>query len=186
MYQFQFLGKKQNRRTLNVCQWLHRLWQRLIYCERRTIVCVPIRPVMVPIWSVVMVHLARRGFQDCTVYWLLPPTLVYFAVQQPWLFSIYCLTHCTTTRTPFSELSQALCWSAIVFSVSRAVISLLPKHTLMSFITGLAYFVSWGTYNNQSCFPLLDAVSSELLTTAPEHLDKHIRPHMVYNLCCLC
>ena len=62
----------------------------------------------VPIESVT-VHLARRGFQDRVVYCLLPPTLVYFAVLQPGLFSVYCLIHCITTRTTFNELPQALC-----------------------------------------------------------------------------
>ena len=83
-----------------------------------------------------MVHLARRGFQHCAVYCLLPPALVYFAVLQPGLFSVYCHMHFTATRTTFSELPQALCWSAIVFSATRAVISLLPNilwcHSLLA------------------------------------------------------
>ena len=37
-------------------------------------------------------------------------------------------------------------------------------------------FCSWGNNNDQTCFPLLDAVISELLTTASEHVDKHIWP----------
>ena len=45
----------------------------------------------------------------------------------------------------------------------------------MSFITGLGYFVSWGNYNEQTCFPFLDVVISELLITAPEYVDKHIK-----------
>ena len=85
---------------------------------------VPMQSVMVLIW-LVMVHLARRGFQDCVVYCLLPPTLVCFAVLQPGLFLSYCLIHCTTTRTTFSQLHKALCWSVIVYSATRAVISLL-------------------------------------------------------------
>ena len=64
----------------------------------------------------------------CSVW---PPasSLVYFAVMQPGLFSGYCLIHCTTTRskTPFSELRHALCYSAIVFSVTRAVIRMLSN-----------------------------------------------------------
>ena len=71
-------------------------------------VVVPIRPVVVPIRSVT-VRMARRGFQHCVVHCLLPPTLVYFAVMQPGLFSVDCLIHCTTTKTPFSELPQAFC-----------------------------------------------------------------------------
>ena len=46
----------------------------------------------------------------------------------------------------------------------------------MSFIASLGYFVSWDNYNDQTCFPLLNAVSSELLTTAHAHIDKHILP----------
>ena len=34
-------------------------------------------------------------------------------------------------------------------------------------------------YYDQTCFPLLDAVISELLTSAPAHLDKHIWPEKV-------
>ena len=47
----------------------------------------------------VAVHLARRGFQDCVVYCLLPPMLMYFAELQPELFSVYCLIHWTTSGT---------------------------------------------------------------------------------------
>ena len=54
-------------------------------------VMVLIRPVTV--------HLARRGFQHCVVYCLLPPVVVYFAVLQPGLFRVYSLIHLTTTRT---------------------------------------------------------------------------------------
>ena len=74
------------------------------------VVCVPIWPVTVPIGSVTVpkwlgpVHLARRGFQHCIEYCLLPPMLVYFAVLQPGLFLASCLIHSKTTRTTFSEL----------------------------------------------------------------------------------
>ena len=92
------------------------------------------RSVNVPIRSVT-VHLAR-SFQHSVVYCLLPPTLVYLAVLQPGLFSVYCLIHCTTTKTTFSELPRAHCWTAIVFSVTRAVVSLLPNilwcHSLLA------------------------------------------------------
>ena len=71
-------------------------------------VTIPIRPVTIPMRSVT-IDLARRGFQDYEVYCLLPPTLAYFAVLQPGLSSLYCLIHCTTTRTTFSELPQGLC-----------------------------------------------------------------------------
>ena len=53
----------------------------------------------------------------------------------------------------------------------------------MSFITGLVYFVSWGNYNDQICFPLLVAVISELLTSAPAHIDKHIWPERKVIMC---
>ena len=46
----------------------------------------------------------------------------------------------------------------------------------MSFVTDLRYFVSWGSYNEQTSFTLLDVVISELVTTALAHVDKHIRP----------
>ena len=59
---------------------------------------------------------------------------------------------------------------------------------MMSFITDLGYFVSWGSYTDQTCFPLLDAGISELLTTAPAQIDNMIRNKSDYvcNLCCLC
>ena len=104
-------------------------WWRSVYCKRLPVVCVPVQPVTIPTRSVtvpiqsVTVNLARRDLQHCTRYCLLPPALVYFAVIQPGLFSVYCLIRCTTTKTLFSELPQVLCWSAIVFSVTRAVIS---------------------------------------------------------------
>ena len=140
-----YLGKKSGR-TLNVCWRLHRLidLQPKVYCSLCTdmassvLICpvmVPIRSVTVLIWSV-MVHLTRRCFQHCLAYCLLPPMLVYFALMQPGLFSVYYLILCTTTKTSFSELPQALCWSAIIFSITRAVIILLPnivwRHSLLA------------------------------------------------------
>ena len=53
----------------------------------------------------------------------------------------------------------------------------------MSFIAGLGYFVSWGNYNDQTCFPLLDVVISELLTTAPAHIDKYRGPEREVIIC---
>ena len=186
-----FLGRK-TRRTLIVCRRLHRLWYRSIYRERRTVVCVPIRPVAVSIRSVtvpIQSVSVRLVHQHCVVYCLLPPTLVYFAVLQPGLFSVYCLIHCTTTRTTFSELPQALYWSAIVFSVSRAVISLLPNILWCDSLLTLDT-VSWVGYTDQTYFSFLDAVISELLTIAPAHVDKHIWPEKngdnVCYLCSLC
>ena len=45
-------------------------------------------------------------------------------------------SHCITTKTTFSEIPGALSWSAIGFSVTRAVISLLPNilwcHSLLA------------------------------------------------------
>ena len=119
-------SERKNQRTVNVCQRLHRFKlkidlprkaycslcthtdYRLIYHERHSVVCVPILPITVQIQSVV-VHLVRMGFQGCIVYCLLPPTMVYFAVLQPGLFSVHCLIHCTATRTTFIELPHALC-----------------------------------------------------------------------------
>ena len=50
----------------------------------------------------------------------------------------------------------------------------VAKHTLMSFITDLEYFVSLDNYNDKTCFSRLDAVISELLTTAAAHVQKHL------------
>ena len=107
------------------------------YHKRRTVVCVPIWPVMVPIKSV-MAHLARRGFQHCVVYCVLPPMLVYFAVMRPDLHFLQC---------------------------SQSYHQFVTKHTLMSFITGLGCFVSWGNCNDQTCFLfwMLSLVSQLLL-----------------------
>ena len=55
----------------------------------------------------------------------------------------------------------------------------------MSFITGLGYFVSWGSYNDQTCFLFLAAVSSELLTGAPIHVDKHKWPEGKVIMCAI-
>ena len=60
----------------------------------------------------------------------------------------------------------------------------------MSFITDLGYFVSWGNYNDQTCFCLLDTDIIELLTAALAHEDEHIimtrkKGDYVCNLCCL-
>ena len=61
--------------------------------ERRTVVCVPIRPVTALIRSVtvpiqsVTVCLARRGFQHSVLYCLLSPTVVHFAVLSYTLYN---------------------------------------------------------------------------------------------------
>ena len=143
---------------------------------------VPTRSVMVPIRSVA-VHLAKKCFQDCVVYCLLPPTLVYFAVLKPRLLSVYCLIHCTTTRTTSDTL-------LICLQCNQSCHQFVAKHTLISFITDLGYFVSWGKHNDQTCISLLDACISEFLTNAPAHADKHIimtrkKGDFVRNLCCI-
>ena len=53
----------------------------------------------------------------------------------------------------------------------------------MSFITGLGYFAVWDNYNDQTCFSLLDTVITELPTTAPVHVDKHIWPERKVIMC---
>ena len=131
MYWLSFFGR--GRKKTKNSQCVSAIAQTLVeidlpgkaYCSLRTYTASydTNKPVRALIRSVT-VHLANKGLPNCTVYCLLHPRLVYFAVLQPGLFSVYCLIHCKTARrrTPFSELSQALCWSAIVFSVTRAVV----------------------------------------------------------------
>ena len=183
MYPFRFLGKK-TRRTLNVCRPLYRLWYRSIYLERRTVVCVPIgpltvliRPLTVQIWSVTVPirsygSFGKKGLPAlCSI---LPPASE---------LGVLC---CTATRTALSVLShtlynhgppsvklpQALCWSAIAFSVTRAVISLLPN-ILDAIYYWPFIFCFLGQLHVQwpSLLPLLDVFISELLPTAPAHVD---------------
>ena len=104
----------------------------------------------------------------------MPPTLVYLAELQPGLFSVYRLIHCTATRTLFSELPQTLLICHCL-QCNQSCHQFVAKHTLVLFITDLGYFVSWGNYNDQTCFPLLVADISEFLSTAPAHEDKHSR-----------
>ena len=47
----------------------------------------------------------------------------------------------------------------------------------------MCFFFFWDSYNGQTCFPLLDADISELLTTAPVHADKHILPERKVIMC---
>ena len=137
-------------------------------------VMVQIQPVMIQMRSDT-VHLARRGFQDCAVYCLLPPSLVYFAVLQPGLFSIFCLIHFVSyTVQPPGPTSVNYLRHLLIchcLQCNHSCHQFVAKPTWMSFISGLGYFVSWGNYNDHTCFPLLDAVS-ELLTTAPAHVNK--------------
>ena len=118
MYWFRFLGKE-NRRILNVSRWSHRLWLRSMYCERRTVfLCID--TVSYGTDTASCGSSGKKGPpQLCNV---LPPASI---------VGVFC---CNATRTVlsvlsytlythFSELPQALCWSAIVFSVTRAVIS---------------------------------------------------------------
>ena len=118
--------------------------------------------------------------QDCSLC-----IVSYFAVLQPGLFSVYCLILCCiATRTVLSVLSHTLlycnqdCSQCIVsytvqplgpssvnylrhllichcLQCNQSCHQFVAKHTLMSFITGLGYFVSWGSYNNQTYFFLL-------------------------------
>ena len=184
MFLSRFLGKKIPKST----QGVSAIAQTLIETDRpesRTVVCVPIRPAMVPIRPVtvqirsvtvpirsVTVHLARRSFQDCVVFCLLPLTLVYFAMLKPGLFSVYILIYCTTTKTRFSELPQALCCSTIVFSVTRAVIKLLPNILWCHLLLALDILFPEAIITTK--LALLNAAIGELLTTAPAHVDKHI------------
>ena len=141
--------------------------RRLIYPKRCTVISVAILSVTV--------HLARRAFQICVVYCLLLPILVYSAVLQPELLSVYCvhtLYNLCHFQWTVSGTLLICCW----FQCNQSCHQFVAKHTLMSFITGLGYFVSWGNYSDQTCFPLVGAVISELLTGASAHLDKHIWP----------
>ena len=52
-----------------------------------------------------------------------------------------------------------------------------------SYLADLGYFVSWGSYNDQTCFSLLDTDVSELVTTALAHVDKHILPERKVIMC---
>ena len=107
-----------NRRTLIVCRRLHRLIEidhpRKAYCSQCTSDTASYGTDTMSFGSS-----GKKGLPGLCIVLPLPPTLVYFAVLQPGLFSVYCLIHCTTTRTTFSELHQALAWSAIVFSKSE-------------------------------------------------------------------
>ena len=155
-----FLGKKPQR-TLNACWRLHRLWQRLMYCERRTVVCTDTASCCTDTASYgtdtvsyrqLLYSSGKMGLPAlCST---LPPAsnVGELCCMQPGLFSVYCLIHCTTTKTALCELPQALCWSAFVFSITRAVISLFAKHTLVLFFSCLWYFVSWGNRSDQTCF----------------------------------
>ena len=95
--------------------------------------------------------------------------------------TVFNLIHCTTTRTTFSELPQALSWSVIVFSVTRAVISLLPNtlwcHSL------LAFDILFPGAITMTRLAFLDAVVCELLATAAAHVDKHIWPARQVIMC---
>ena len=94
---------------------------------------------------------------------------------------------CIATRTVLSVLSHSVqplgppSVNYLRHSADLPLSSVYPELSSVcyqtdfdSLIIGLRYFVSWGSYNDQICFPLLDAVISELLTTAPAHRDKHI------------
>ena len=91
-------------------------------------VTVPIRAVTVPIRPVT-VNLARKGFMDCVVYCLLPPTFVYFAVLQPALFSVYNYKYHFQLTTP-GPLLICQC-----LQCNQSCHQFVAKHALMSFVT---------------------------------------------------
>ena len=106
---------------------------------------------------------------------------------------------CTATWTFFSLLSHTLYkyqdrfqWTTSGTKVichclqcNQSCHQFVTKHTLVSFITNLGYFVSWGNYIDQTYFPLLDGVISELLTTGPAHI-KHIWSERKVIMCQTC
>ena len=130
MYRFRFLGRENPKIT----QWvwrLHRLLTeidlpRKMYCSQCTdTASYGFNTTSYGTDTVSHGSWGKKGLPTlCNV---LPRTLVYFAVMPPRLFSVYCLMHCTTTKTPFSELPQALCWSSIVCNTTRSAIGLLPN-----------------------------------------------------------
>ena len=142
-------------------------------------VCIPIRPVTVPIWSVT-VHLARKGFQHCVVYCF-----------QRWCTLLCCNQGCcqcivSYSVQPLGSPSVNYLGTLLIChcpQCNQSCHRFVAKHTLMSFITDLGYFVSWGNHNEQTIFSLLDAVISELLTTAPAHVDKHMWPERKVIMC---
>ena len=121
---------------------------------------------------------SRKGLHAQGLCNVLPPT------------SNVGVLRCTATTTVLIVLSYTLHkhWAHLQWTTSGTLLichylqcnqschQFIAKHTLMSFIADLWYFVSWCNYNDQTCFSFLDAVISELLTTAPVHVDKHIWP----------
>ena len=75
-----------------------------------------------------------------------------------------------------------LYWSSLS-QCNQSCHQFVAKHTLMSFISGLGHFFFLGSYNDHTCFPFLKAVISELLATAPAHVDKHIWPERKVITC---
>ena len=103
---------------------------------------------------------------------------------------------CTAVRTVLSALSHTLYnqdhlqWTTSgtllichCLQCNQSCHQFVAKHTLMSFIADLGYFVSWCNYNDQTCFSPLDTVISELLTTATAQVDKHIWPERKVIFC---
>ena len=80
---------------------------------------------------------------------VLPPAsnVVYFAVLQPGLFSMYCLMHCTLQPQEPPSVDYLRHSADLPYHCNQSCHQFVAKQTLMSFITGLGYFVSWGNYN---------------------------------------
>ena len=66
----------------------------------------------------------------------------------PGLFSVCCFIHSTTTRTTFSEQTSGTLLICHCLQCNQSCHQFVAKHTLMSLITGLGYFVSWGNCND--------------------------------------
>ena len=148
------------------------------FSAKGVVVCVQMQPVSVPERSV-RVYMLREGFQHCLVYCLLPPRLVYLAVLQLSVLSRILYNH----KDPLHWTTSACLLICHCLHCNQSCYQFVTKHTLMSFITSLWYFVSWSNYNDQTCFPSLDAVISELLTTASAHISRHIWPERKVIMC---
>ena len=188
-----FRGRK-NWRILNVCQWLHRLWQRLIYHKRCTVVCVPtsygINTFRYGTDVVSYGSCGKKGLPGlCNV---LPPAsdvgvLCCTATGTVLTILVYCIIHCTT-RTTFSELPQAPCWSANVFSVIRAVINLLLNilwcHSLL--VLDIVFPVAISMTKLAFLFWMLSLVSCRHFCRCRQAHMIRKKGDYVCNLCFLC
>ena len=165
MYWFHFLGRK-NWRTPSVCQrFIYSNRDRFYRKKAKQSLCTDAACRSTDTDS--CGSSSKKGLPGlCS----LSPASIIGVLRCTATRTVHCIVLCTVQ--PLGPLFSKLSGTLLIchcLQCNQCCHQFVAKHTWTSFFTDPGYFVSWGSYNDQTCFHLLDAVISELLTTASAH-----------------